>query len=84
MATMAAILDFPSEPFYLFLIYMSRRCFLPSFESVGLLVQEKTRKIDFHDGRHGGHLGFPIGTTLAIFYLQVNPMFLPKFPVNQL
>ena len=33
-------------------------------ESIGLLVQEKKRKIDFQDG---GHLGFPIGTILAIF-----------------
>ena len=28
---------------------------------------EKKRKLDFQDGRHGGHLGFPIGTILAIF-----------------
>ena len=40
-----------------------------SFESTGLSVQEKKRKIDFQDGHHGGHLGFPIGTTLAIFDL---------------
>ena len=26
-------------------------------------------KIDFQDGGHGGHLGFPIGTILAIFDL---------------
>ena len=31
--------------------------------STGLSVQEKKRKIDFQDG---GHLGFPIGTILAI------------------
>ena len=35
----------------------------------GLSVQEKKRKIDFQDGCHGGHLGFPIGTILAIFDL---------------
>ena len=34
--------------------------------SVGLSVQEKKRKIDFQDG---GHLGFPIGTILAMFDL---------------
>ena len=34
------------------------------------------RKIDFQDGCHGGHLGFPIGTILAIFDLQVTLMFL--------
>ena len=42
---------------------------LPSLESTGLSVQEKKRKIDFQDGCHGGHLGFPIGTILAIFDL---------------
>ena len=39
-------------------------------ESIGLSVEEKKRKIDFQDGGHGGHLGFPIGTILAIFDLQ--------------
>ena len=82
MAAMAAILDFRSARFYLFLIYKSPRCFLPSLESVGLSVQEKKRKIDFQDGCHGGHLGFPIGTSLAIFDLQVTPMLPSKFGVN--
>ena len=36
-------------------------------------VQEKKRKIDFQDGRHSDHLGFPIRTILAIFDLQVTP-----------
>ena len=39
---------------------ISPRCSLPSFVSVGLSVQEKKRKIDFQEGHHGGHLGFPI------------------------
>ena len=52
----------------------SSRCFLASLESIGLSVQEKKGKIDFQDGCHGGHLGFPIGTILAIFDLQVTPM----------
>ena len=39
-------------------------------------------KIDFQDGCHGGHLGFPIGMILAIFYLQVTPMLPSKFGVN--
>ena len=47
--------------------------FLPSFKSTVLLVQEKKRKIDFQDGGHDSHLRFPIGTILAIFYLQVTP-----------
>ena len=42
--------------FSFFLIYKSPRCFLPSFKLIVLLVQEKKRKIDFQDGRHGGHL----------------------------
>ena len=46
------------------------------------MVQEKKRKIDFQDGGHGGHLGFPIGTILAIFYLQVTPMLPTKYHVN--
>ena len=37
---------------------------------------------DFQDGCHGGHLGYPIGTILAIFDLQVTPMSPTKFGVN--
>ena len=47
----------------------SPRCFLPSFESIGLSVQKKG-KIDFQDGHH---LGFPIGTILAIFIATSHP-----------
>ena len=46
------------------------QCFLLSFKSIGLLVQEKKWKIDFQDGRHG----FLFGTILAIFDLQVTLM----------
>ena len=70
MATIAAIWDFLSQQFELFLIYKSPRCFLQSFESIGLSVQKKKRKIDFQDGRH---LGFPIGMILAIFISTSNP-----------
>ena len=56
------------------LIKKSPWCFLPSFKSIGLSVQEKKRKTDFQDDRHGCHLGFPIGSILAIFDLQVTPM----------
>ena len=52
------------------------------FESIGLLVQEKKQKVNFQNGGHGGHLGFPIGTILAIFVLQVTPMFPTKYRVN--
>ena len=82
MAAMAAILDFRSARFYLFLIYKSPQCFLASLESIGLSVQEKKRKIDFQDGGHGGHLGFPIGMILALFDLQVTLMLPTKYPVN--
>ena len=76
MAAMAAILDFQSARFLLFLIYKSPQCFLASLEAIGLSVQEKKRKIDFQDGSHGSHLGFPIGTILAIFDLQLPRCFL--------
>ena len=70
MAAMAAIWDFLLQWFELFLIYKSPRCFLPSFESINLLVQKKKGKIDFQDGRH---LGFPIGMILAIFISTSHP-----------
>ena len=57
------------------------RCFLANLESNDLSVQEK-QKIDFQDGCHGGQLGFPIGTNLAIFDLQVTLMLPSKFGVN--
>ena len=79
---MEAILDFRSERFWLFLIYKTPRCFLASLESIGISVQEKKRKIDFQDCCSGGHLGFPIGMILSIFYLQVTPMLPSKFGVN--
>ena len=63
---------------------MSHLCFLASLESTGLWVQEKKQKIDFQDGCHGSHLGFPIGTILAIFDLQVIPMLPTMFRVNWL
>ena len=63
---------------------MSHLCFLAGLESIGLSVQEKKQKIDFQDGCHGSHLGFPIGTILAIFDLQVTPMLPTMFGVNWL
>ena len=79
-----AILDFRSAWFSLFLIYKSPWYFLPSLESIGLSAQEMKWKIDFQDGGHGSHLGFPIGTILAIFDLQVTLMLPTKFGVNWL
>ena len=51
-------------------MYKSPRCFLPSFKSIGLFVQEKKRKIDFQDGGHGGNLGLSIGSILVLYDLQ--------------
>ena len=63
-------------------MYFLSTSHLDGLESVGLSVQEKKRKIDFQDGGRGGHLGFPIGTILAIFDLQVTPMLPTKYQVN--
>ena len=64
---MAAILDFRSERFSYFDLQVTTK--LPTKFRVNfcLLVQEMKRKIDFQDGRHGGLLGLPIETILAIF-----------------
>ena len=47
-----------------------------------LSVQEKTLKIYFKYGGHGGQLGFPIGTILAIFDVQVTSLLPTKFQVS--
>ena len=56
--------------------------FLLSFESVGLSVQEKKRKMHCQDDGRGGHLGFPIETILAIFDPQVAQKLPTRFRVN--
>ena len=56
IAAMATILDFQSKSFLL-LWSTEPRYFLPSFESIGLSVQEKKFKIDFQDVGRGDHLG---------------------------
>ena len=94
---MVAILDFQSEQFLATFdlkspryfqwslsklpFYKSPRWLLPSFKSTGLSIQKK-EKINLQDGCHGGHLGFPIGTILAIFDLPVAPILPDKFRVN--
>ena len=52
------------------------------FQVNGPFISGKEEKIDFQDGGHGGHLGFPILTILAIFDLQVTPMLPTEFRVN--
>ena len=52
---------------------------------LGLGVEAKnifSRWPPCQDGRQGGHLGFPIGTILATFDLQVTLMLPSKFGVN--
>ena len=49
---------------------------MPSFESIGFLVQEKKRKINFQDG---SYFRFLIGKILAIFDLQVTLMLPTRF-----
>ena len=50
-------------------------------KTIGLLVQEKP-KINFQDGGHRSHLGYPIRTILVIFDLQVTLMLPTKFQVS--
>ena len=56
--------------------------FLLSFKSVGFLVQEKKRKVDFQFRRHDDHLGFSVGTILTVFDLQVTPMLPTELQIN--
>ena len=57
--------------------------FLPtSHPDASYQVQERKRKIDFQDGSHNGHLGFPIRTNLAIFDVQVTLMLPTEFQVS--
>ena len=50
-----------------------------SFKTIGLLFQEKKRKIDFQDGGHGDHLGFPIRIIFAIHHYKSPRCFLLSF-----
>ena len=72
-------LGFPIGTILAIFDHQVSRCFLPSFKSIGLFVQEKKAKIDLNDD---GYFGFSMATVLAIFYLQVTPMLPTKFQVN--
>ena len=64
---------------------MLPRCLLSSFESVGLPVQEKKQKINFQDGRHGGHLGLLIERIFCyVFIYKPPPYFLSSFESTDL
>ena len=53
------------------------RCFLPSFKSISLSLKKK-REIDCQDGHHCRHLGFRVGTILAILIYKSPRCFLPS------
>ena len=61
------------------MIYKSLRYFLQSFKLIGIWFRRTSEKIDFKDGSHVIHLGFPIGTILAKFGLHVIWCFLQSF-----
>ena len=82
MATVAAILISDRNDFSYFWFTSHPYASYQVSSQLAFFVQEKKRKTDFQDGRHGGYLGFPIGTILAIFDLQVTPMLPTKFRVN--
>ena len=87
MATMAAILDFQLERFYLF-IYLY---FFFDLQVIPMLPTKFQVNWPFCSGEEAknrfsrcGHLVFPIGTILAIFDLQVARMLPTKFQVHLL
>ena len=49
---------------------------------MALWFRKRSIKKEFQDGCHGSNFGFPTGTILAIFDLQVTPMLPTKFRVN--
>ena len=63
-------LGLPIWTIWAILIYKSPQCFLPNFESTGISVQEKKRKIDFQDGRH---LGFSDRNDFSYFWSTSYP-----------
>ena len=55
---------------------------LTKFQVNWIFGSGEEAKIDFQDGGHGGHFGFPIETILAIFDQSVTLMLPIKFEVN--
>ena len=81
LAAMAAILDIGMERFELFWISIILRCLPSSFGSTWLMDWEMSFE-EFQDGHHGGHLGYPNRTILAILNLCVALMPPIKFLLN--
>ena len=82
MAAVAAILDIESPRFEQPCIYWLSRCSIPNFSSIRQAVLEKKSKIDFQDGRRGGHIGNRIATIWTTVHLLVVPMLHTKFQLN--
>ena len=79
MVTMAAILDSSRNDFSYLWSTSHPNIFYQISNQLAFFVQKKKQKINFLDGRHGGHLGFPM---LALINLQVTSMLPIKFQVN--
>ena len=85
-----ALLDFKSEKnlyiyIYIYIFDLQVTQVLPTKFRVNWPFSSGEQcKIDFKDSNHGGHLGFPIKTILAVLDLQVTMMLPTKFPVSWL
>ena len=81
MATVAAILDFRSEQIYLVLstshIYTSYQV----SNELAFRFRRRSKKLDCQNSGHGGQLGFPIVTILAMFALLVTLILSTNFRV---
>ena len=75
-------LGFSIGTIWLILTYKLPRYICLSFESTGLSVREKKRKIYFQDDSHAGHHRFSIGSIFSYFNLKVTSMLPTKFQVN--
>ena len=62
--------------------YLQVTPILPTKFQVSWPFSSGEEKNNFQDGRHGGHLGFPIQTILTIFDLQIAPILPTKFRVS--
>ena len=77
---MVAILDFQLTQFSYFWCTSHTDASYQVSSRLVFWFRRRREKIEFQDG---SHLGFLIGTVLALFDLQVTPMFQTKFQVNQ-
>ena len=63
-------------------IYWSVCPYIINFDLIRRVVCEEMSKIDFQDGRWGGHLGFSISTGFAIFDLEIILLLQCKFQLK--